>query len=93
MSQLLTYCPAWCRNDDTAVDGIAKWSGKKPPPFMGDVIRVIINNLGGAVVKGYVVKHGYLGLGVQLLTPPKWYTEQNEGNPIATVFGMEISQV
>jgi hypothetical protein len=69
--------PIWtdkgCANPD-----VIKWSGKKPPPAIGTKVKVTMNSLGPAIVRGYFIEHNWLGINVQFLKPPKWWKEQNK---------------
>jgi hypothetical protein len=81
------YKDGMVSNDKT---GAAIWAGKAPPPAIGSKVTVIINNLGPAVVVGYFVEAGFLGLRVQHDSPPDWYIKQNKGNVVGHVFGPEV---
>lgn len=62
------------------------------PPKIGKRVRVTMNNLGPAIVMGYAVQDGYLGLLVKLETPPEWHVKQNAGRTgDSLVFGPEIA--
>ena len=69
-----------------------KWGRKDglPPPATGSRIIVLINNCGPAIVTGYFVEHGWLGLRCRLTNPPEWHVRQNNGNPNGHVFGPEF---
>jgi len=83
-------CPPWAKNAEDVPADKAKWSGQDAPPNLGDRVVVTMNGLGPGIVKGFFVSSGYLGVGVQLDSPPAWYTEQNKGNPVARVYGAEV---
>lgn len=70
--------------------GAIKWSGGAPPPAIGARIIVTINNCGPAIVTGYFVEHGWLGVLCRLLDAPEWHRRQNHGNPLGHAFGAEI---
>ncbi len=70
-------------------DGVIKWGRAAAPPEIGARIFVTINNCGPAVVTGYFVEGGWLGLRCRLLNPPEWHIKQNKGNPLGHVFGPE----
>lgn len=70
-------------------DAPVKWGGKEPPPAIGDEIVVTINRCGPAVVTGYFVEDGWLGLKCRLHNPPEWHVKQNKGDPNGHVFGPE----
>lgn len=42
--------------------GVILWSGKAPPPAVGDTVRVTVNRIGEAVVTGYFVEEKWLGV-------------------------------
>lgn len=90
-TNLLSECPTWTANTKDAPEGVPKWSGNGSPPWLGDKVNVTMNSLGKGTVKGFFVLHGYLGIGIELDSPPKWYVEQNDGNLIARVFGNEMA--
>lgn len=69
-----------------------KWGGKEPPPAIGAEIVVTINRCGPAVVTGYFVEDGWLGLRCKLHNPPEWFVKQNKGDPNGRVFGPEFRQ-
>lgn len=70
-----------------------KWSGEDEPPAIGTKIRVTINGIGPAIVRGYFVECGWLGLLVDVLSPPDWWVKQNvkpgQPYPRSHVFGVE----
>jgi hypothetical protein len=74
-------------------EGVPVWSGKMPPPAIGERVNVRINSLGAATVVGYFTEGGYLGLRVQHDNPPAWYLKQNGGNVPGCVFGIEIGPI
>ncbi len=67
-----------------------KWSGKEPPPAIGDRVHTRMNRLGWGTVLRYFVEYGWLGVLVALDAPPEWYTKQNKGNPAAHIFGVDL---
>lgn len=72
----------WCeqhRND-------LKWSGEEPPPPLGTEIIVEFNHLGPAKVLGYFTEYGWLGLEVELHSPPDWWVRQAKHNGFKTAF-------
>jgi hypothetical protein len=69
------------------------WSGQLPMPALGSMVQVSMNNLGMGSLEDYVLREGYIGLRVQLHAPPDWYTRQNDGNPVATVYGAELTKL
>lgn len=73
-------------------EGDLKWSSAKPPPALGESVKVNFNKLGSAVVKGYFAEAGWLGVLLSLSDPPKWWKEQNKSDPkrLAHVFGTEL---
>lgn len=59
--------PAWAqiKDDDAGTghdDGHPQWSGSAPPPAIGARIRIIVNTPHDAVVTGYFVASGFLGV-------------------------------
>jgi hypothetical protein len=89
---LPAYEPAqW--NGDTLLnrDAPVKWGGKDAPPAVGSKIKVTMNNLGPATVKGYFVEEGWLGLLVDFHAPPEWWVKQNGySKPLGHIFGPEF---
>lgn len=75
----LTALPTWKYNEPgPAVEGEPlRWSGKTPPPAIGDKVRVS-EWLGGGLltVDSYFCERGYLGLHGNLDTMPKWLKDQ-----------------
>jgi hypothetical protein len=71
-----------------------KWSGDKAPPAVGDKVRISMNGIGPAIVRGYFVEYGWLGVLTEVLNPPKWWVEQNvkpgKPAPLGHAFGVEI---
>ena len=67
-----------------------EWSGRRPVPVAGDRVMAYINGLGAGTVAGHFVVEGYLGVIVNLDSPPDWYVRQNGGNNPAHLFGIEI---
>ena len=67
------------------------WAGKVAPPPVGDKVQVRMNSLGTGDVVGYFSLEGYLGLRVQLDSPPEWYIKQNKGNVVGHIFGPEFA--
>jgi hypothetical protein len=65
------------------------WSGKFPPPAVGEKIRMTINSIGPGTVRGYFTESGFLGLLVQPESPPEWYVKQNGPNAVGHIFGIE----
>lgn len=91
-------CPAWCaktseeRGESVAeTDGAACWSAHAfPPPAVGDRVRVAVNGIGWAVVTGYFVEAGYLGVIALCEAPPERFLKQWGGNAPIHAFGAEI---
>lgn len=76
-----------------ATPGKALWSRKDgtAPPAIGDRIRITMNSCGPAVVTGYFVQDGWLGVRCTLLDPPAWHQRQNNGvTTNGHVFGPEF---
>lgn len=62
------------------------------PPKVGERVKVTMNGLGPAVVTGYAVQDGFLGVLVKLESPPEWHVKQNFGRMgDSLVFGPEIA--
>lgn len=63
-------------------EGLAmRWSGKGPIPWIGDQVKVTMNRIGKAEVKGYFVSWGggtdwYVGVMALPLKPPAYYKRQ-----------------
>jgi hypothetical protein len=70
--------------------GKPMWSGEKPPPAVGEIVKANFNNLGAGEVLRYFVHEGYLGVIVRLADPPEFFEKQNGGNVPAHLFGAEI---
>ncbi len=81
--------PEYVQYAGEQVDG-NKWSGKAPPPAIGDKVRITFNGLGTATVVKYFVQDGFLGVMTVLDNPPAWYVKQNKGNIPGHAFGAEI---
>lgn len=85
----LRKLPNWVQYDQTQdVQFAPRWSGKIPPPAIGTRVRV--SHFGFATVRNYFVESGFLGVGVALEDPPKWWRKQNRKR-LALVFGNEIN--
>ena len=67
-----------------------KWGGRSAPPAVGANVKVYMNGLGNGTVVRYFVQEGWLGVLIKLDSPPDWYTKQNNGNPLAHLFGPEL---
>jgi hypothetical protein len=67
-----------------------KWSKDTEPPPVGTEIIATINGCGPAVVTGYFVQDGWLGLCCTLHNPPDWHLKQNGGPCTSHVFGPEF---
>jgi hypothetical protein len=73
-----------------------KWSGKEAPPAIGAEVKVTMNGLGPGVVKGYFAEESWLGVLVELKSPPDWWLKQNAAalakgeKRLAHIFGMEV---
>jgi hypothetical protein len=81
--------PVWDHGKVMNPDAV-KWSHAEPPPPIGARIVVTMNKCGPAVVTGYFVEDGWLGLRCDLTDPPEWHVKQNKGNPAGCVFGPEF---
>ena len=72
-----------------------KWSGSEAIPKIGSKVHVAMNGLGPAIVKGYFVQEGWLGLKVSFTKPPQWWLKQNKeaiekGDTLGHIFGAEL---
>jgi len=73
-----------------------KWSGTKPPPAIGETVKIYCNKFGKGVVVSYFAEYGWLGLLVKVNKPPKWWIEQTKArgkDPKTTnvhVFGIDL---
>jgi hypothetical protein len=69
-----------------------KWSGKNQPPAIGAEVKVYMNGLGSGIVKRYFAEAGWLGVKIELQSPPDWWLKQNAKDPkrLAHIFGMEL---
>jgi hypothetical protein len=80
--------------DVTNYGPAALWSGIGDPPTLGSRVLVTMNGLGSGTVKAYFVESGWLGVHVDLDSPPEWWVKQNvryHGRQRwATVFGAEV---
>lgn len=89
----------WIKYQPTGDDSIPvpeglKWSGEDAPPAIGTKIRITINGIGPAIVRGYFSECDWLGLLVDVLSPPDWWVRQNvkpgKPYPRSHVFGVEF---
>lgn len=73
-----------------------KWSGENPPPPIGAKVHCYMNGFGPAVVTGYFVEYGWLGVLVKFDKPPQWWVKQtkNRGEDPKTakahMFGLDL---
>lgn len=68
------------------------WSGKNPPPKVGDTVTVKLNRLGPGIVTAYMVHDGYLGVMVQLTGERElWHINNNPNNEPSLIFGRELA--
>lgn len=72
-------------------DTEAMWSGKTELPKVGDKVHINMNGLGDGTVESYFIESEWLGVTVRLDKQPDWHKKQRPNNPIAMVFGLEIS--
>lgn len=72
--------------------GALKWSGGKPLPAIGDVVKLAVNGCGLGEVVGYFTEDGWLGVKLHLQAPPEWFLKQNKGNVPAFAFGRELGE-
>lgn len=75
-----------CVNKDAPV----KWGGNVAPPPIGAEIVVMMNRCGPAIVTGYFIEGGWLGVRCTLTDPPEWHVKQNKGDPDGFIFGPEF---
>lgn len=73
--------------------GYCLWSNAEPPPAIGSEINLKMNNLGRAVVIGYVVKGPWLALKTKVLNPPKCLMGRGSEPLIEIAFGAEFNSV
>lgn len=87
--------PIWNEENNGILNkgGKALWSAEFAPPAVGDEIIIRINGIGKAMVNGYCLVDGFLGVMEKPLSPPEWFVKQNGGNIASCVFGAEISLV
>lgn len=92
-----TELPAWTRpvwkGDGVANDADPyKWSGtKNDPPAIGAKVTTY-NGYGTGTVLTYFAEYGWLGVKLALDNPPAWYVRQNNGNPAAHFFGIDLEK-
>tara|TARA_R110002020_G_scaffold208685_2_gene414493 strand:+ start:1429 stop:1665 length:237 start_codon:yes stop_codon:yes gene_type:complete len=68
-----------------------KWTGEGSIPAVGETVEVKMNGLGSGKVSGYFAESGFIGLVVDLDSPPEWYLKQNNNEFFPThVFGTEL---
>jgi hypothetical protein len=70
-----------------------KWSGKGDIPKQGARVKVTMNGLGAGTVVSHFFECGFIGVKVDLDSPPEWFTKQNDGNVPAMVFGAEVESL
>ena len=93
---------------DERVDGLRtvlvggekfRWSNNGHVPAVGEMLTVIMNAFGRAMVHGYFTQDGFFGVIVKPVTLPDWYVKQNEGRGMVRpqvgidqicVFGAEV---
>lgn len=87
----------WHRAKDDAGEPLLDWgpfwSGREEPPSVGARLSLAVNNFGWAIVTGYFVEHGFLGVKVVLDDPPEWLVKQCERekrDPAPMLFGNEV---
>jgi hypothetical protein len=71
-------------------DDALKWSNVKPPPAIGEKVKVRLSSMGSGTVVGYFAEGNYLGARVALDKEPEWRVSQNKAGSPALVFGIEI---
>lgn len=87
------FMPRWTDTPPVKTPGLAQWSATFDPPAIGARVQVRTNSLGPAVVTGYFVEAGYLGVIVKLEEPADWYVKQNGGDVPGHSFGTEITEL
>jgi hypothetical protein len=90
-----TELPAWTQaqwsDDKTHLINTTdpyKWSGDNPPPAIGENLKFYVNGIGRGTVLRYFAEYGWLGMIVQLDSPPDWYRKQHGDKP-AHCFGID----
>ena len=77
------------------------WSGETPIPAVGDIVSIRMNGFGKVRVLSHFASDGgkpgdgvetyFIGFTAEILNPPQWYIEQNNGeNPSGAFFGIDI---
>jgi hypothetical protein len=83
----------WSEKPPEPTPGYSRWGAEFDPPAIGAHVRVLTNGLGAAIVTGYFVQAGWLGVIVKLTAPANWYVKQNGGNLPGHSFGPEIELI
>lgn len=86
--KLATYKDGFVANHTK--DGPAVWAGPNVPPAVGSIVKVRMNSLGFATVKGYFADDNFLGIRVVFHDAPDWHVRQNGRGAIGHVFGPEF---
>jgi len=72
-----------------------KWSGKEPPPKVGDRIMAM-RDIGEATVVSHVAMHGYLFMNVLAANPPDWVMgniERHKSSGLLEIAGAEMEEL
>jgi len=66
------------------------WSNANAIPAIGSTVTATINDLGDCRVTGYFAQDQYVGLLVEVLDPPQWFTRKNGNDKTGHLFGAEV---
>ena len=64
---------------------VGMWSGAGQLPDIGDEVEVKINGIGPALVVGYFIENGWVGVLVEMADPPEWMVRQNGNNRLPCI--------
>ena len=73
-----------------SVEGKPIWSNPKPPPAIGDRVRIRVNGIGMATVTRYFVQEGFLGIETTVDAWPAPFDRDPDASRVCHVFGAEI---
>lgn len=73
-----------------SVAGKPIWSNEKAPPAIGARVRVCVNRIGMATVKGYFIIDGFLGVKLEIDEWPDGLKGQNGADLTCHAFGAEV---
>jgi hypothetical protein len=74
-------------------DDPLRWSGVADPPPVGARVHANFNGLGAGTVLRYFVEDGWFGVIAALDKNPDWRAKQNQGNPPAHLFGIDLDPI